>query len=77
MNCVWERYREEMEEWSAADAEAQRRVKEGASAVGDTKIAKDFWDDKAYEGIPVGIQEFMKQEKRLKQRHARDGTVGG
>ncbi|KAF6810612.1 oxidoreductase-like protein [Colletotrichum musicola] len=27
VNCVWERYREEMEEWSAANAEAQLKLK--------------------------------------------------
>jgi hypothetical protein len=29
-----------------------------------------------FKGIPVGILEFMKQEKRLKEKHAREGTVG-
>lgn len=30
-----------------------------------------------FEDVPVGIREFMKQEKRLKEKHARDGTSGG
>lgn len=87
VNCVWERYREDMEDWSAANSEAQRRLKEReASAdsdgggsetnwVGDTKIAKNLWDEQVFEGVPMGIREFMKQEKRLKERHEREGTV--
>ncbi len=43
----------------------------------DGKIAKDFWDDELYKNLPVGIREFMKQEKRLKQKHEREGTTGG
>ena len=27
--------------------------------------------------IPVGIREFMRTEKRLKQQHLKDGTMGG
>ncbi|KAM0421073.1 hypothetical protein ACHAPT_011144 [Fusarium lateritium] len=94
VNCVWDRFRDEMEEWSLKNVEAQAALKklEGsmdsdgagseanwapAPAVGDTKIAKDFWDEGLYENVPVGIREFMKQEKRLKERHAREGTVGG
>lgn len=93
VDCVWERYREEIEEWSSANFEAQRRLKTGkgtvdadgggseeanwGAPVGETKIAKDLWDEAIFEDIPVGIKEFMKQEKRLKERHEREGTVGG
>lgn len=98
VNCVWDRFRDEMEEWSLKNNQAQSALRKvegsmdsdgGGSesnwvpppapspAVGDTKIAKDFWDDGLYESVPVGIREFMKQEKRLKERHAREGTVGG
>jgi len=42
-----------------------------------SKIAKDLWDDELYRNLPVGIREFMKQEKRLKLKHEREGTVGG
>lgn len=41
------------------------------------KIAKDFWDEDLYANVPVGIREFMKHEKRLKKKHAEEGTVGG
>ncbi|KAG8423969.1 hypothetical protein J3459_006738 [Metarhizium acridum] len=93
VNCVWERYREDMEEWTASRKEAERRLKASgrtvdadgggsetnwnAPAVGNGKIAKDMWDEEVYQSVPVGIREFMKQEKRLKERHAREGTVGG
>ncbi|KUI70000.1 hypothetical protein VM1G_05314 [Cytospora mali] len=119
VNCVWDLYRDEMEEWAAANAEAERRVaaekaeEAGASApipptplsgpdraatlsmdddgggsetnwnVGGAvaqapgKIAKDFWDEDLYKNVPVGIREFMKQEKKLKEKHIREGTTGG
>ena len=32
-----------------------------------------------FEGVPVGIREFMRTEKRLKERHRREteGSLGG
>ncbi|KAL8370088.1 hypothetical protein RB595_000451 [Gaeumannomyces hyphopodioides] len=130
VNCVWDRYREEMEEWATASAEADGRLlaqkkqkQQGAGADGpagktmaeegtplaaaapkprqhaavavsmdddgggsDTnwapakkspKIAKDLWDDGLYNNVPVGIREFMKQEKRLKEKHRLEGTSSG
>jgi hypothetical protein len=44
--------------------------------VGGT-LTKDFWDEELYKNIPVGIREFMKQEKRLKEKHMKEGTFGG
>ncbi|KAK6948743.1 hypothetical protein Daesc_010514 [Daldinia eschscholtzii] len=110
VNCVWDRYRDEMEEWISASARAekalqaqqsQRRepskdvpVPTSATSMDDDgggsetnwqpdlkiadrpKIAKDFWDDELYKDVPVGIREFMKQEKRLKEKHIREGTFG-
>jgi hypothetical protein len=39
------------------------------------------WDGglsgEVFKGVPVGILEFMKQEKRLKERHAKEGSSGG
>lgn len=99
VNCVWDQYREDMEEWMRASAEADRRVSSmkgeeeevplamsmdddgGGSetnwSVEPQKISKDFWDEELYKGIPVGIREFMKQEKRLKEKHSREGSLGG
>ncbi|KAM7201534.1 Oxidoreductase-like protein, N-terminal domain containing protein [Naviculisporaceae sp. PSN 640] len=147
VNCVWERYRDELEDWASASAEAERRLmareasssdieeeglleeSEGKSAIesvdasmaaadrnggrGTTEQAipavavssmdddgggsetnwipptttvvgkdtkkkeKEFWNEDLYKNVPVGIREFMKQEKRLKEKHLREGTLGG
>lgn len=125
VNCVWDRFRDEMEEWAAANAEATQRLQaqEGGVTAGmtdgkplasgtaatkpaqlpasstsmdddgggsdanwspeDAKMAtsgtsKGGWDEELYKGVPVGIREFMKQEKRLKMKHVEDraGTAG-
>ncbi|TPX10043.1 uncharacterized protein E0L32_001240 [Thyridium curvatum] len=39
VNCVWERYRDEMEEWSASSAEAQRRLQTQAAGPEGTATA--------------------------------------
>lgn len=91
VNCVWDLYREELEEWSAKNAEAQGQLKTRDAAgieadgvqtlprvnvdVGANKIAKDMWDEDVFQNVPVGIREFMKQEKRLKEKHEREGTA--
>ncbi|KAI1861974.1 uncharacterized protein JN550_010605 [Neoarthrinium moseri] len=129
VNCVWDRYRDEMEEWAAATVEAEKRMQaqraqgpvdvlgsvgavkgmgalkgpaemvqgagardahEGATTMDDDgggsdtslpveqpKIAKNLWDEDLYRGVPVGIREFMKTEKKLKQRHEKEGSAGG
>lgn len=68
-------------------AEAKARLKAGGStmdadgggseAAWASKISKDMWDEEAFQNVPVGIREFMKQEKKLKERHQREGTLGG
>ena len=97
VNCVWDLFREDMEEYTAKKVEAQRRMAQSAGSMdadgggsetnwaeppkgvqlGEAKIAKDMWDDDVFKNVPVGIREFMKQEKRLKERHEREGTSGG
>ncbi|KAL1881489.1 hypothetical protein VTK73DRAFT_3551 [Phialemonium thermophilum] len=125
VNCVWDRYRDELEAWAAANREAERRLRaqeagvaatadsmaatkgdvrvgrreldrgavsmddDGGGSVGNWdvgniagqgaggRISLDFWDDELYKNVPVGIREFMKQEKRLKEKHMREGTFGG
>ncbi|KAK4099458.1 hypothetical protein N658DRAFT_475212 [Parathielavia hyrcaniae] len=132
VNCVWDRYRDEMEEWAFRSAEVDRRLRAteaggqvganeesfeaveeergrgmqlgvhdevtdrmdedgGGSASSDLalglegvnkegsggRIVKDFWDEELYKNVPVGIREFMKQEKRLKEKHMREGSLGG
>lgn len=94
VNCVWDVFREDMEEFTAKKKEAQQRLQAQSGSmdadgggsgtnlaskgkeVGETKIAKDMWDDDVFANVPVGIREFMKQEKRLKEKHEREGTVG-
>ncbi|KAK0644207.1 oxidoreductase-like protein [Cercophora newfieldiana] len=129
VNCVWDRYRDDMEDWSSAHSEAERRLRaqEAGLAAGTTsasmgetgrsakiglgtheldhgavsmdddgggsaanwdagvggpssptgKVSTAFWDEELYKNVPVGIREFMKQEKRLKEKHLREGTSGG
>lgn len=109
VNCVWDRYGDELEEWStarrAADANLRkekglekgrsRRRKVGTGLVlegekGAKHTMRSMHDDGGgsetnwgmdtdtdlFKGIPVGILEFMKLEKRLKEKHAREGTRG-
>jgi hypothetical protein len=116
VNCVWDRYRDELEEWAAARKEADRALRKekgddhrkrkqtGLSGTGlmlgkgekgaehtmvsmdddgggretnwGTGLETDFTSEDLFKGVPVGIREFMKQEKRLKEKHAREGTTG-
>lgn len=119
VNCVWDRYRDELEEWAAAKKEAdvalrketglekgrkRRRSGDGLTGTGmmlgegekgaqhtmvsmdddgggseanwGTGLETDFTSEELFKGVPVGIREFMKQEKRLKEKHAKEGTRG-
>jgi len=96
VNCVWDMYRDEMEEWAEKSAQAraamqaQRQEGKGTGSMlaGDTSpshVATSMdddgggsetnWDtgfddaekDKLFDDIPVGIREFMRTEKKLKQ----------
>ncbi|KAI0155092.1 oxidoreductase-like protein [Xylariaceae sp. FL1272] len=113
VDCVWERYRDEMEDWASktalAEAALQRQRAQGPVEVLGSKsavkglpvssmdedgsgsetnwsledirknerprLAKDFWDDELYKNVDVGIREFMKNEKRLKQKHAKEDAA--
>jgi hypothetical protein len=117
VHCVWDRYRDELEEWAAAQKEVDRALKKersyererkrrlgGTSGTGlmlgegmkgahhtaismdddgggsetnwETGLETDLSSDELFKNVPVGIREFMKQEKRLKEKHAREGTRG-
>ncbi|VUC35609.1 unnamed protein product [Clonostachys rosea] len=94
VNCVWELYQEDVEEWRAQKAAAEARLKakeasrDGDAAatgssqqpagvrVGEAKIAKDLWDEDLMQSVPVGFREFMKMEKKLKEKHARERSGG-
>ncbi|KAF1932859.1 uncharacterized protein M421DRAFT_416459 [Didymella exigua CBS 183.55] len=95
VNCVWDMYRDEMEEWVEQSAKARAAIqgkREGAQGSGsmvaeqeppshvagsmdvDGGGSKSNWtvgadEEKLFDDIPVGIREFMKTEKKLKQRH--------
>ncbi|KAI4828047.1 hypothetical protein E4T44_09583 [Aureobasidium sp. EXF-8845] len=97
VNCVWDIYREEFEEWSAAAKSArekmvamqqqqqqqQRKDQEaspgGAASVDDDGggsealwIQEDADQEKKdpFADVPVGMREFMRIEKMLKQKQA-------
>lgn len=72
MNCVWDAYREEVEEWAA-----RRRKSEGIALRGgvdgnmedlDGTRAEQVLQRELFEGVPVGIKEFMILEKRLREK---------
>ncbi|KAI9719713.1 MAG: hypothetical protein M1828_006146 [Chrysothrix sp. TS-e1954] len=91
VNCVWDRYGQELEEWSASVKEVGRRRKERdeiARAVRDVESEDSgsmdddgggsgaSWEsggdvEEVLGSVPVGIREFMRQEKRLKERKLR------
>ncbi|EAS29871.3 uncharacterized protein CIMG_08617 [Coccidioides immitis RS] len=95
VHCVWDDYRDDIEEWAARVREAKNRAKVMIEAGGDVRhkprreveSASMSMDDDGggsegnwvgdplsteaedlFEGIPVGFREFMKTEKRLKQK---------
>lgn len=109
VNCVWDVYGDDMEEWARMTKKADRALaaqqrrkggtglmlREGEHDVTHTMISMDDdgggsetnWgsteDDMdinkeaLFSNLPVGIREFMKQEKRLKEKHMREGSKGG
>ena len=48
----------------------------GSESNWGTGLETEFTSEDLFKGVPVGIREFMKQEKRLKEKHAREGTIG-
>ncbi|KXT11433.1 hypothetical protein AC579_7256 [Pseudocercospora musae] len=103
VNCVWERFREELEEYAMKMREARQKQQElrtSGQATGmmgkeagmpdhvaismndDGGGSETLWDESSgteamapdpLEGIPIGIREFMKTEKKLKQKHKERG----
>lgn len=96
VNCVWDMYRDEMEEWAEKSAQARAAMQAqrqegkgtGSMVAGETSpshVATSMDDDgggsetnwntglddadkdKLFDDIPVGIREFMRTEKKLKQ----------
>ena len=87
VNCVWDIYRDDLEEWAAKSREAQmkemqmRRADESGTMDDDGGGSETNWSvgegQDLFANVPVGIREFMKTEKILKERHMKDGTMGG
>ncbi|KAI5201893.1 hypothetical protein E4T39_04999 [Aureobasidium subglaciale] len=89
VNCVWEIYREEVEEWKAASDKARGKIevqrKEKGEDVGaemPRNIQKDDGDGKGKEkdpfaDVPIGMREFMRMEKMLKDKQAAQKANGG
>ena len=117
VNCVWDRYREELEEWAEKAGEARMKMQDGKSVIprglkpllGDEQSGKSkkdkagggmaatsmdddgggsetnwditksmgggapgaptsFTSPDLFQDIPIGIREFMRTEKRLKEK---------
>jgi hypothetical protein len=86
VNCVWDIYRDDLEDWAAKSRlarmkEMQARGSEASTSMDDdgggseTNWAVGGAGDDLFGNIPVGIREFMRTEKRLKEQHRREGTV--
>lgn len=101
VNCVWDMYRDEMEEWAEQSAKARMAMQalreqgkgSGSMVAGqatpshvamsmdddgggsDTNWSANVDQDKLFDDIPVGIREFMRTEKKLKQMHKKDSAV--
>ncbi|KAL4902852.1 hypothetical protein BDW74DRAFT_157738 [Aspergillus multicolor] len=100
VHCVWDDYRDEMEEWAALLAQAKAQggtskspkvvptaiPKTPVDATASTSMDDDGggsetnWSmpgpgDDLFADIPVGIREFMKTEKRLKQIHREESNA--
>ncbi|KAF2852901.1 hypothetical protein T440DRAFT_506278 [Plenodomus tracheiphilus IPT5] len=101
VNCVWDMYRDEMEEWAEKSAQArlamqaQREAGKGSGTMiagqgtpshvavsmdddgggSETNWTGNVDQDKLFDDIPVGIREFMRTEKKLKQMHKEEADA--
>ncbi|KAG9522653.1 hypothetical protein KCV07_g2944, partial [Aureobasidium melanogenum] len=101
VNCVWDIYREEFEEWSAKTKEAKAKIEAqraqqpqradipaslASSMDDDGGGSEALWTEGSelneqemdpFANVPVGMREFMRTEKMLKQKRAAQGSKGG
>ncbi|WEW59390.1 hypothetical protein PRK78_004861 [Emydomyces testavorans] len=101
-HCVWDDYRDDVEEWAARVRAAKKKRQASQRTGGDVRHqprrevesasvsvdddgggSESNWEadlllsssavapDSLFEGIPVGIREFMRTEKRLKEKRRR------
>ncbi|KAL1975728.1 hypothetical protein VTN31DRAFT_4120 [Thermomyces dupontii] len=105
VHCVWDDYREELEDWARRVNEAQARGATAAAGGGaqntspatqsrpEVHSASTSMDDdgggseanwslpetisgeELFKDIPVGIREFMKTEKRLREKREKRESV--
>ncbi|MCJ1476980.1 hypothetical protein MMC13_005650 [Lambiella insularis] len=87
VNCVWDLYRDDMEDWASKSREA--RMKQAISNQNEVSGSMDddgggsetSWTSEKgqdlFADVPIGIREFMKTEKVLKDRRKGRMTVGG
>ncbi|KAJ5201630.1 uncharacterized protein N7498_006293 [Penicillium cinerascens] len=98
VHCVWDDFRDEMEEWAARieNARAKTDTEKGtmdmrATPRKEVDSASQSMDDDGggseanwtaqsqgddlFSGIPVGIREFMKTEKRLRLKHQKEASA--
>ena len=86
MNCVWDVYREEVEEWAVRRRERERagmtRVANGGGSegavggldgVGGWSEEAELREEGLFVGVPVGFWEFMATEKKLRERRGEKG----
>lgn len=80
VNCVWDTYREEVEEWAARKREAQDRAHDDAIEGKREDVGLSGEDENGvrelFEQVPVGIREFMAMEKRLREKEERSKKGG-
>lgn len=88
VNCVWDAYREEVEEWAAKgraggktgviDARVAQGQGGGTTDTNDLDRlrTKEFQSEGLFEGVPVGIREFMALEKKLRKREVHEEVKG-
>lgn len=92
VNCVWDTYRDDLEEYAAMSKKADKALKKQRAKGMDMSMDDDgggsetnwaipppldeFSDEGLFKGVPIGIREFMKSEKRLKEKHLKEGTKG-
>lgn len=87
VNCVWDAYREEVEAWAAKgrtgksgviDPLAVQDQREGTTDTEefDRAKTKEFQRERLFEGLPVGIREFMALEKRLREKEVSEEGKG-
>ncbi|KAL1845739.1 hypothetical protein Plec18170_009628 [Paecilomyces lecythidis] len=93
-HCVWDDFRDDMEEWASRVEKAYARAKakepekdlrqtqraevqsasvsmddDGGGSETNWSLPASQGEDDLFAGIPVGIREFMKTEKKLRQKH--------